>query len=542
MRWLVLIVIAVFWVNCSGPSQISGGSSDSGNPCVIANIIGNDGVPVAGAEVTLVPAQYLMPVPFAKIRAVGDVRRTFTDDSGRFKIDSLDIGEYCIEVNDQTERSCRIHCKIIPDDGTRELGNFVLQPYSSIVGMFVTTGTAGVKRYLQIYGLQRIEQIRPDGSFQLDSLPADTFKMHIVSIDNSVPPIDIDQVTTIGGDTTRVRWPWRFTKRLHLNTTATGAGVPGYVVGFPVLVRLTSENFDFSAAQPGGGDLRFAKPDGTEMAYEVERWDAVTGQAEIWVRVDTVYGNTESQYFDMFWGNSTARAVSNAATVFDTTVGFQGVWHLRQDTGAKVMDATVNHYDGTLNGTRIITDGMIGAARDFNGSTDFIEIPNTAGSKLNFAEHGTYAISAWVYSNAIDSTYRMIVSKGDYQYSLEVMDSCTWEFSECQTTGLTTEGFDVTQSPATAQVWTYVTGVRDGERQYLFVDGVCVDSGVQSLSAPQTHNSSSDVMIGRRSDEPMYFFNGKIDEVRMTSMALSADWIKLCYMNQKAADALVVFE
>ena len=36
-------------------------------------------------------------------------------------------------------------------------------------------------------------------------------------------------------------------------------------------------------------------------------------------------------------------------------------------------------------------------------------------------------------------------------------------------------------------------------------------------------------------------FNGLIDEVRVSSIAHSEDWVKLCFMNQKADDALVEF-
>jgi hypothetical protein len=38
-----------------------------------------------------------------------------------------------------------------------------------------------------------------------------------------------------------------------------------------------------------------------------------------------------------------------------------------------------------------------------------------------------------------------------------------------------------------------------------------------------------------------YFFDGMIDEVRISNIARSGDWIKLCYMNQKENDALITF-
>ena len=38
------------------------------------------------------------------------------------------------------------------------------------------------------------------------------------------------------------------------------------------------------------------------------------------------------------------------------------------------------------------------------------------------------------------------------------------------------------------------------------------------------------------------FFKGSIDEVRILNAAQSPDWVRLCYMNQRAEDRLVVFK
>jgi hypothetical protein len=37
------------------------------------------------------------------------------------------------------------------------------------------------------------------------------------------------------------------------------------------------------------------------------------------------------------------------------------------------------------------------------------------------------------------------------------------------------------------------------------------------------------------------FFKGKIDEVRVISSVPDADWVRLCYMNQKEENVLVEF-
>ncbi|HEX7511205.1 MAG TPA: LamG-like jellyroll fold domain-containing protein, partial [Chitinivibrionales bacterium] len=49
-----------------------------------------------------------------------------------------------------------------------------------------------------------------------------------------------------------------------------------------------------------------------------------------------------------------------------------------------------------------------------------------------------------------------------------------------------------------------------------------------------------DTYIGIHGNGKTYFnFIGRIDEVRVSSVPLNPDWIKLCFMNQKEQDALV---
>jgi Concanavalin A-like lectin/glucanases superfamily/Domain of unknown function (DUF2341) len=339
---------------------------------------------------------------------------------------------------------------------------------------------------------------------------------------------------------------WQHSKSLVLNTTQAGADVAGNVLNFPVLVRLTNinssyGNFDFSQALPNGQDIRFAKFNGDTCSYQIERWDpSEQGGAEIWVKVDTVYGNNATQSIRMYWGNPAAAAASNGAGVFDTANGFQAVWHMGGAGTAQVTDATGNHYNGTPTAlaTGAATAGMIGQCQSFNGASSYVVMPNTANSKLNFPVQGTYSVSAWVNTAVLDAQYHTIASKGDNQYSLQIMNIVNeWEFSECMASG----GWTTVTSPASVGAWSFVTGVRNGANEYLYVNGTCTDSVILVVANAVVQSTTDNFTIGRQPVNATYFFNGLIDEVRVSSTALSADWIKLCYMNQKQLDALVVF-
>lgn len=181
---------------------------------------------------------------------------------------------------------------------------------------------------------------------------------------------------------------WTYNADVTLNTSSTGAAVAGTVTGFPVLVRLSYKNFLFNEAKGNGADIRFAKA-GLPLSYQIERWDSAAAAADIWVKLDTVKGNTAGQVIKMYWGKASAVDSSNAAVVFDTANGFAAVWHLNKSQ----TDATVNANAGTNNGSSD-TPGIIGGASHFQAdSSQYINVAYSARLDI-----GNLTFSAWTKS------------------------------------------------------------------------------------------------------------------------------------------------
>ena len=344
---------------------------------------------------------------------------------------------------------------------------------------------------------------------------------------------------------------WPNSQKIVINTSATGAGTTQNLINFPVLVRLNYQNFPgITKTLSGGADIRFAKPNGAHLSYEIERWVGGVNTkdvAEIWVKLDTVYGNNSTQSFIMYWGKAGVATTSSGPAVFDTANGFQGVWHLN-DTAA---DATINHFNGTAKVAPADTVGLIGKAKIFNGTSTYYDVVNSATGKLNFPQHGTYTISAWANANVINSDFHSICDKGDYQYSLSINNNNYWEISEYQDAPPdAAPGWERTISPATANAWTYVTGIRNGAAaQSLYLNGVLKSSALQLIPADPvgtTRKTTNDFGIGRLTDtaatQASHFFNGKIDEVRIESVARSPDWVKLSYESQKSGSVCVYLD
>jgi hypothetical protein len=246
------------------------------------------------------------------------------------------------------------------------------------------------------------------------------------------------------------------------------------------------------------------------------------------------------------WGNADAVNVSNSASVFDITKGFQGVWHLSNEVNSPVYDATGNRFNGIPQNMTVSSSvvGMIGRALEFDGSSSYISIPGTASGKLNFPVKGTYSLAAWVYTDSLrGAPYsvlrngQQIISKGDFQYNLDIDNRDRWHMSEVEDIA----GYHRVEAAAQARQWTFIAGVRNGTEINLYINGQLRNDSLFTSGAGSMRDTTLNLAIGKMSGQDNRYFDGKIDEVRIANVALTADWIRLCYMNQKAIDALIEF-
>ena len=535
-----VIASAVFCLGLWGCSlaPFSGGSGADVETRVLGSVVDSSGNPVAGASVLLRPSGYVFPL--VPSDTSGECADAITDISGAFRIDSVDSGSYVIEINNRCGFAVTIRFTTPDSGGTEDLGISTLVRTGVVHGTIPAELRAGKQWFVMIYGLERIATADfASGAYSFSDIPAGNYSLRLMTTSPGFEPVDSCSVAVPSGDTVVApTYPtWRYSRKLTLNTTAAGAGVSGDVLGFPVLVRLTSSAIDFSQAEAAGSDLRFTKANGIPLSYEIEQWDAAKGRAAVWVNMDTVYGNSSTQKIVMLWGNPRAATQSNGAAVFDTASGFQGVWHLDQSAGGLVPDATANGISGTATSTTPVS-GTIGMAQSFNGVSSLIQASGPAGNILNFPENGNFSVSAWVSARVLDSLYHGIVYKSNFQYGLQIRPENNWEFISF----IEGTGWEGSRSPASAGSWHFLTGVRRGTRQFLYVDGTCVDSTKVVMTSDLSRIYDSPLEIGHCPDggmEPDRYFSGIIDEVRISSIANSADWIRLCYVNQKGQDALV---
>ena len=317
---------------------------------------------------------------------------------------------------------------------------------------------------------------------------------------------------------------WQHSGSIHILTTPEGANLPATALeeGFPLLLRLDKDWFDFSQAKANGEDIRFASADGTSLAYQIEQWDAAAGTAAIWVRIPVIRGNA-NQEIRVYWGNPSAASQSSGPAVFNSTNGFASVIHMNETLKDEAGSTTPTDVNTTA------STGMIGKARRFADGQGI-----ACGTSISNFPSGSnpHSTSFWFKAPAankllvwwgIDRPQGKVIMQFDSPPHISVH---TWSDG-----GGVNGGSAVLLSQWTHVVHTY----KNGEAK-VYVNGVL--DGTTTGGTPMNIPTPSGMWIG---GFPYfgYHYVGDMDEVRISKVTRSANWVKLEYENQKPLQTLV---
>jgi hypothetical protein len=538
---LSIVVLAGAGVfHCSMDGMAGGGGSDVGNGRVVGKMVINQGDPAGNTQVMLIPDNYNPGID----GPVSDSLIDTTNSAGEYGFSMLKEGIYNIfAVQLDSRLRLFIGSIIVRRNTTVNVPVDTLQQPGAIKVM-LPDSVDTMNGYVYVPGTTITTDLGgATGFIMVDSVPSGTMPaVNYSTTGGPVPVVLRYNIQVVSGDTVTLAYPtWKYSKRLYLNTTASGAGVSGNVLGFPVLVRLTDSNFVFNQAQIYGEDIRFAKSDYTPLSYEIERWDSANQKAEVWVKVDTVYGGNNAQYLEMYWGKNNEGSGSDAAAVFDTGSGFAGVWHMNEYPAgtASIRDRTQNAYNGTPTGMNASArvDGIVGNCLDFDGTSDYITLPSIV---TDFTVG--FTVCGWMKYRTFNSWSRLIDFgvNGDNNNNIvcsnaNTSDTLHWGIWKDTTAevSINVPGYFVLDQ------WIYITGTYDGTAMHVFKNGAPVGSISNPGGLLPANRATSYIAKSNWAADRLYC--GLIDELQVSKTARSADWIKLSYMNQKAQDALVQF-
>jgi hypothetical protein len=323
---------------------------------------------------------------------------------------------------------------------------------------------------------------------------------------------------------------WQHSGSIYLLTTPEGANLPAAASedNFPVLVRLNKDSFDFSQAKANGEDIRVAAGTGKPLAYQIEEWDAAAGTASIWVKIPAIKGNAR-QEIKLYWGKADAAGESNGSAVFGADNGYAGVLHM----DAALKDALGNITPVDEGSTAAA--GIIGKGRHFvpgkgvncgNHITNYPYSDTPFTSETWFrAEVAGAAIFGWGryatrYNGKTGDGNEVVIYIGS-------PPSLCWRSDG-------PGGVDAADSPVMGK-WYHVAATYANGTSQIYVNGRLAGSQYHKAAMSTMNNIGMNIGGLRGS----YQFTGDIDEVRVSRVARSADWIKLEYENQNPMQTLV---
>jgi len=306
--------------------------------------------------------------------------------------------------------------------------------------------------------------------------------------------------------------------------TIPAAQVSGTHVDFPVLVSLPNDAELASRTQSDGRDIVFTAADGTtRLAHSVESFDRAAGRLAAWVKLPQISGSADAKLY-MYYDNSSAGQEQKPQDVWSN--GYTGVWHMSDTSALHPVDETAykNNAVTSKTATAAPVGGKISGAEQFSrAGANFAEIPGTTSLRQQ-----TLTVEAWVNANRVGSVPQDVISFGD-DVALRV------EWNGLPSFYIFDGAYKWFSAPVEVRGgFHHLVGVYNPWAQQLtiYVDGVARGSAAASKVA---YVHGKNVLIGMNGyPRPEYHFDGVIDEVRVSRVARSAEWIKTQFNNQNA--------
>ncbi|MFW9827740.1 MAG: DUF2341 domain-containing protein, partial [Candidatus Thorarchaeota archaeon] len=315
-------------------------------------------------------------------------------------------------------------------------------------------------------------------------------------------------------------------------------------INFPVLISILDSDLH-DDVQSNGNDIAFAN-ETAWLDHEIELFDQnynlSHAQLIAWVRVPKLHTSIDT-VIRMYYGNSTMGPQEKPENVWDSN--FKGVWHLSENPSGsppQMKDSTSNNNNGTTSNLDPSDqiDGQIDGSIDFDGGTDYDLIDCGNDTSLNMGS-SEFSLSTWFNYDAID--WGAIVGKG------AVIQGKRYYLSFNTPAGQIRAEIDDDSGPVNPNIvsgatygdnkWHHLVMVRDETYLRLYIDGN--EDGTRSVagygSIDSIHPFYMNAICGDNGGQITSWSSVKLDEVRISSIARSADWIRTEFNNQNETES-----
>jgi biopolymer transport protein ExbB len=319
---------------------------------------------------------------------------------------------------------------------------------------------------------------------------------------------------------------WKYRKEITFDLSAAGADIAGSAQDIPVLIRLSLANFSyFNDTKPDGSDFRVvAGDDKTPLKFHFEKYDVQNQMALLWVRVPQLTGGSKAEKIFAYYGNADASTAADIPGTYDASQTL--VLSFTETTGTP-LDATA-YKNNPASSTAVWTPAsLIGGGVKFSGK-ESITVPATASLRL-LPTQGLTA-SAWLRIEAAQrATVFALADQG------KVVELALEGANLVARATLGGAPVTVTQpSELTLGQWHHVALTAGAGKLSLYVDGVAAGSAPVTLE-----EVGGTFTIGAL--DGAKFLAADVDQVEVSKVVRSADWLKAEARGQGIDGALVVY-
>ena len=310
-------------------------------------------------------------------------------------------------------------------------------------------------------------------------------------------------------------------------------------LGFPVLVSIsgtylktTDNGGDIESEQ--GWDIIFTEDDKvTPLRHEIHDYDGVAGTLFAWVKINSLSKSTDTDFI-MYYGNSDVSIMTQDIT--SVWSAYEAAYHFDDDEAtSNVFDSGFDNHDGIYEdvggeiNTSTVSDpnGVIRKALTFDGVDNRITVSGTLSPNY-------ITMSAWAKSSSV--TKQEIMNDVGDTWHIRIADqgasppTCIvkvgGEYALAQYSTTQTDG-----------EWHHIAGTWDGNAARVYVDGI--EGTPDTTLSGSMDTTDGDFLIGVHANLSSNPMNGSIDELRLSVIPHTHDWIVTEFNNQSSPSTFI---
>lgn len=315
---------------------------------------------------------------------------------------------------------------------------------------------------------------------------------------------------------------WGYRQRITIDHVK----IAGDEVDFPLLIDVTDGTNlkDVSngghVVSPNGYDIRFYDTACNELDFEIEYYDNGTGRLRCWVKIPSL-SSTNDTYIYIYYGNNDPAVLAADPSSTDTwDANFGAVWHMTDLTTASIEDSTANANNGSKMAANnpSETTGIIYKAQYF--TNDSINCGTDSSMEgTNITVETWVKNSNWTNNQLIlekengtgTQGYKIQVYGATLYYSFRGVGAGNWNYAHVMATS----------------VWHHLITRYDGTNAESRIDKIAKHSAVAAGAIAYGYNV---LFLGAYDGSALYYV-GDMDEVRISDIARSNNWLDTTYNN-----------